>query len=111
MTKVHGIEKDTKKLVGEISEIQNKFLKKVNALELKGLTWSLELGLIDFDKKFGFMYFGDAPFIFKWFNQNLKPDQWQHLCYTVTSKEIHVVMNGEVLLNQTQDCPKCTLTI
>ena len=27
VTKVHGIEKDTKKLVGEISEIQNKFLE------------------------------------------------------------------------------------
>ena len=86
-----------------------KFLKEVNALTLKGEQWSLQLGLIDFEKKFGFVYFGGAPFIFKWFNQNLKPDQWQHLCYTVTSKEIHVVMNGEVLLNQTHDSPKFAL--
>ena len=87
-----------------------KFLKKVNALTLKGEQWTLQLGLIDFDKKFGFVYLQeDVPFIFKWFNQNLKPDQWQHLCYTVSSKRIHVVMNGEVLLNQTHNFPKFAL--
>ena len=86
-----------------------KFLKKFKPLKLEGSNWSITLNLNDFEKKFGFVDYGGAPYMYKWFNQNLKPDQWQHLCYTVTSKEIHVVMNGEVLLNQMQDCPKCTL--
>ena len=86
-----------------------KFLKPVKPFVLKGSTWSTYLLMNNFEKKYGFVSLGGALYIFKWTNQNLKPDQWQHICYTVTSKKLHVVLNGEVVVNQTLECPNCNL--
>ena len=36
-------------------------------------------------------------------NHSLKPDQWQHLCFSVSSKQVQIVMNGVILQNETMD--------
>ena len=36
-------------------------------------------------------------------NYSLEPDQWQHFCLSVSSKQVQIVMNGFILQNETMD--------
>ena len=53
----------------------------------------VSIAMIDYNKKFGFINFNGAGYMYIWQN-DIVPDKWHHLCYSFASHEIHIVLDG-----------------
>ena len=68
---------------------------------LMGLEPNTYLWIMNFEEKnAGLKYHGDYYF-FDFKNQNIIPNEWQHLCLAISLNQIKIVLNGEILLNKT----------
>ena len=68
---------------------------------LMGLEPNTYLWIMNFEEKnAGLKYHGVYHF-FNFKNQNIIPDEWQHLCLGISLNQIKIVLNGEILLNKT----------
>ena len=53
----------------------------------------VSIAKIDYNKKFGFINFNGAGYMYIWQN-DIVPDKWHHLCYSFAGNEIHIVLDG-----------------
>ena len=60
----------------------------------------LILSIFDFENKKGEVIYQGAFYPFSFHNQTILPESWQYVCLVVTSIQIKVVWNGELLYKQ-----------
>ena len=60
----------------------------------------LILDIFDFETKKGEVFYQGAYYPFYFHNQNVTPDSWQYICLVISSIQIKIVWNGEILLSQ-----------
>ena len=73
-----------------------RFLRYSN---LMGIEPDLILKIRDFEKERGFLMYQGAYYWFNFPNQTVTPDSWQYICLAITSTQIKIVWNGEILLS------------
>ena len=58
--------------------------------------------MMDFEEKLALLKFAGAVFFLDFANQDIKPDEWQNLCISVSvyHNQIKIVMNGEILFDE-----------
>ena len=59
------------------------------------------LRILDFDEKFGVLSHEGATYFFEFPNQNMKPDQWQQICFARCPNSMKIILNNELVFNKT----------
>ena len=59
------------------------------------------LRILDFDEKFGVMSHEGATYFFEFQNQNMKPDQWQQICFARSPNAMKIILNEELVFDET----------
>ena len=113
--KYNGREECTKSLVELPIKSAMKEFTYCGKYSFKFLRSSVLMGF-DYNTYFGMNYengmarvkiYGSISYI-NLTNQSLKPDQWQHLCFSVSSSQVQVVMNGVILKVKTMHYSEVT---
>ena len=66
---------------------------------LMGIEPDLILKIRDFENKMGYLIDKGVYYKFNFPNQNVTPDSWQSICLTISSTNIKIVWNGEIILS------------
>ena len=66
---------------------------------LIGMEPDLTLKITDFENKVGYLRMQGLYYKFNFTNQPVTTDSWQYICVAVSSIQIKVILNGEVLLS------------
>ena len=66
---------------------------------LMGMEPDLILKITDFEKNMGFLMVQGVYYRFAFPNQTVTPDSWQHLCLVISSTQLKIILNGEIILN------------
>ena len=64
---------------------------------LIGMEPDLILGITDFKNERGSLLYQGAYYMFWFQNQTVNPDSWQYICFAISSNQIKIVLNGEIL--------------
>ena len=59
--------------------------------------------MMNYDEKMGALKVHGKYVFFYYKTQKIRPDQWQHYCISVSSSQVKIVLNGDILLNVTMD--------
>ena len=59
------------------------------------------LRILDFDEKFGVLSHEGATHFFEFQNQNIIPDQWQQVCFARCPNAMKIILNSELVFNET----------
>ena len=59
--------------------------------------------MMNYDEKMGALKVHGKYVFFYYKTQRIRPDQWQHFCISVSSSQVKIVLNGEILRNVTKD--------
>ena len=73
---------------------------------LMGLEPDLILKITDFENNLGFLMLQGVYYRFSFPNHKVTPDSWQHLCLAISSNQIKIVLNGQIILSD----PKLDIT-
>ena len=65
-----------------------------------GIEPDLILGIKDFKNKRGSLLYQGVYYMFWFQNQTVNPDSWQYICLAVSSNQMKIVWNGNILLNE-----------
>ena len=65
--------------------------------------FDMRLSITNFEEKIGFLRYDGAAYIFDFKYQNLKTDEWNHLCFSISMNQSIMVLNGQILLNDKVD--------
>ena len=63
----------------------------------------MRLSISDFEKNIGFLVYDGASYLFDFKYQNLKTDEWQSICFSISMNQLKIVLNGQILLNDEVD--------
>ena len=77
-----------------------KFLKEYILMSLAKEFALTSIWIRDFEEKVGLLYHKEEFYIFRFLNQTVLPEQWQHICFAVSSNQIKIMMNGELIFNK-----------
>ena len=66
---------------------------------LMGLEPDLILKITDFENNLGFLMLQGVYYRFSFPNHKVTPDSWQHLCLAISSNQIKIVLNGQIILS------------
>ena len=66
---------------------------------LIGMEPDLILAITDFENKRGSLLYQGVYYMFWFQNQTVNPDSWQYICFAVSSSQIKIIWNGEILLS------------
>ena len=66
---------------------------------LMGIEPNTFLSIVNFENKFGFLMDQGAYYRFTFPNQTVAPDSWQNICLAISSIQIKIVWNGEILFS------------
>ena len=72
--------------------LRDSVLMYMNALETY-------IRIMDFEAKVGILRHDSSGYFFFFPNQTMKPESWQHVCLSVTTDSMKLVLNGEVVIN------------
>ena len=86
-------------LLDEFTFCGKYYLRFVRYSTLMGIEPDLILKIWDFDNKVGFLTHQGIYYKFYFPNITVTPDSWQYICFTISSIQIKIVWNGEILLN------------
>ena len=64
---------------------------------LIGIEPDLILKIWDFEEKVGYLIYQQANYRFNFASQTVSPDSWQYICLAISSTQIKIVWNGEIL--------------
>ena len=68
---------------------------------LMAFTRDTYLWMMNYGEKMGALKMYNEYIFFDLQKQSMKPDQWQHICFSVSLYEVKIAMNGNVLKNET----------
>ena len=72
-----------------------------------GMEPDIILTIADFENKLGFLMHRGVYYRFQFQNQSVTPDSWQYICLAVSSIQIKIIWNGEILTSVSKvDEPK-----
>ena len=63
----------------------------------------MRLSISDFEKNIGFLVYDGGSYLFDFKYQNLKTDEWQSICFSISMNQLKIVLNGQILLNDEVD--------
>ena len=78
-----------------------KFLR--NIILIDGANFDMRIIITDFERKIGFFQYDGGSYLFDFKYQNLKPDEWHHICFSISINQLMIVLNGHILLNEKVD--------
>ena len=82
-------------------------LKFLKTSVLMGFDMNTYFG-VQYEKKLAYLIvYGDIAWI-NLTSHSLKPDQWQHLCFSVSSSQVQIVLNGVILKVKTMHYTEVT---
>ena len=64
---------------------------------LVGIEPDLIIKINDFENKVGYLIIQGIYYKFVFPNQTITPDSWQYMCLAISSIQIEIVLNGEIL--------------
>ena len=71
-----------------------RFLRRSFLMSIKP---DLILDILNFEKKKGEVFYQGAYYPFFFHNQTVTPDSWQYICLAVSTNQVTVIWNGEIL--------------
>ena len=74
-----------------------------NIILIDGANFDMRLFITDFERKIGFFKYDGGSYLFDFKYQNLKPDEWHHICLSISRNQFIIVLNGQILLNEKVD--------
>ena len=69
---------------------------------LMALTRDTYLWMMNYGEKMGALKMYNEYIFFDLQKQSMKPDQWQHICFSVSLYEVKIAMNGKILKSEVQ---------
>ena len=74
-----------------------------NIILMDGANFDLRIFITDFERKIGFLRYDGGSYLFDFKHQNLNPDEWHHICFSISINQLMIVLNGHILLNEKVD--------
>ena len=94
-------------LINEFTFCGKYYFRFLRRSFLMSIEPDLIMDIFDFENKKGEVLYQDAYYPFYFDNQNVTPDSWLYICLAVSSTNIKIIWNGEILYkNHRFDVPK-----
>ena len=63
----------------------------------------IRISILEHGEKIGFLLYDGAAYLYDFRYQNLKTDEWNHICFSISMNQLSIVLNGQILLNDKVD--------